>query len=75
MTSEEESSEKSQTNKMSFIKAFDLLAKPVSMTYKGKKSHPTICGGFISIWFFSFLFVFFGTRWWVLIRKEGDELS
>ena len=43
------------------------------MTYKGKKSHPTLCGGFISIWFSSFLFFFFLTRIWVLYYHEGDE--
>ena len=43
------------------------------MTYKGNKVHPTYCGGVISVLFSTFLFLFFGTRWWILIYKDGDE--
>ena len=43
------------------------------MRYKGNKDHPTNCGGFISVWFFTFLFFFLGTRIWVLYYKDGDE--
>ena len=56
----------------SFLKNLDYFALPIAMTYKGKKSHPTNCGGVISIWFISFLLVFLATRFWVLYYKDDD---
>ena len=32
-----------------------MLAEPVTMTYKGKTSHPTNFGGFLSFMFFTVL--------------------
>ena len=57
----------------SFLQNFDYFAMPVAMTYNGNKAHPTNYGGFITIWFFSFLMIFLLTRFWVLYYKEGDE--
>ena len=33
------------------IRQFDLFARPVTLTYKGKRSYNTVLGGFLSITF------------------------
>ena len=55
-----------------FLEYFDFGAEPVTMTYKGKKSHPTKCGGCLNILFTTVMSVFFISRLWVLLTHGGD---
>ena len=57
----------------SFLQRIDLLADTVSMTYKGHRTHPTKCGGAITLIFTTFLSIFFVSRCRVLINMEGDR--
>ena len=61
------------TKPNTILKNFDIGAEPVFMTYKGKKSHPTNCGGFLSILVMTLVSIFFVSRLYVLVSKSGDQ--
>ena len=61
--------------KRSFLELFDLFAAPVALTYNGWKSHPTKCGGFLSILYSFLLGMFLLSRLWIWLGMNGDEYS
>ena len=60
---------------LDFLEHFDLYAPPIRMTYKGKESHQTKCGGFLTIIFYTGLITFFCQNLLVLITKGNDQYS
>ena len=57
------------------LENFDMFAAPVTLTYKGKETHPTKLGGFISILYSIAGSLFLASRMWVWLSRNGDEYS
>ena len=57
------------------LETFDLFAVPVTLTYKGKKTHPTKLGGFISIFYSITCSAFLASRTWIWLSRNGDDYS
>ena len=57
------------------LETFDLFAAPVTLTYKGKRNHPTKLGGFISILYSICCSIFLASRIWLWLAREGDDYS
>ena len=52
-----------------------MLAKPVTMTYKGEKDHPTNLGGFLSFIILTLVCLNLFDRISVVVFKTGDSYS
>lgn len=57
------------------IETFDLFAAPVTLTYKGKKLHPTKFGGVLSVIYSVSCCCFLVSRLWMWLAKEGDDYA
>ena len=64
-----------ESDRKSLLEFFDLFAVLVASTYNGKQSHPTKCGGFLSILYSFSLGMFFFSRIYIWLGKKGDEFS
>ena len=58
-----------------FLENFDQYAPPIRMTYKGKETHQTKCGGLLTIIFYTALTTFFYQRLLILINYGQDEFQ
>ena len=52
-----------------------MLAKPVTMTYKGEKDHPTNLGGFLSFMILTCVIYNLVIRISVVVLRTGDSYS
>lgn len=52
---------------------FDHFADPVSLTFKGKRGHSTVCGGLVTIVSSCALFVYFFWRCTYIVEHDQDE--
>ena len=57
------------------LESIDMFAAPVSLTYKGNKTHPTKLGGLISIIYSITGSLFLASRIWVWLGQNGDDYS
>ena len=58
-----------------FLQQCDQYAPPIRMTFKGKRSHQTSCGGCLTIIFFTIISAFFVKSGITLITTGDDEFS
>jgi len=47
---------------MAFFKMFDIYAKPITMTYRGREKFRSVFGGMISLLIVAFIFCIFGYK-------------
>ena len=55
------------------MEKLDLMDQPVQMTYKRRKSHPTKCGGLLSVIISGIIFAILVSKLWILIGYLDDE--
>lgn len=57
------------------VKDYDMFAKPVSLTYKGKDKFTTLFGGFVSLVIISAMILFASQRFLAMIQRSEPNNS
>ena len=66
---------KQNQKRWKFLKGFDIYAKPITLTYRGKEKFRSIFGGLISVVVIGFIISIFGYKLRDMINRNNAQVK